>query len=558
METQQLLLYLALGFVCLLIYEAWITDYYTSPRAPAKRTVPSGTSLSADLSGPPDVPTLRRGDDGPPAPLSAATTPAAAASTRVRVTTDVLDVTLDTVGGTVATVDLLDHAVSIDRPDEPFALVSDDPARHLVAQSGLRSTPGTPAPTHREPMRAGGDAFALADADDALRVPLAWRSPDGVTVVKTFAFERGGHEIGVEYRIVNGSATPWTVNQYRQLVRSPATTEERGRLVRTYVGGVVSTSDDVYEKVDFGDMADTDLDVDATNGWVAMIQHWFATAWIPVPGEANAAYTRHLPTEDRYLIGLVSAPVTVPPGETATLSTTLYAGPKVRDELAAAAPNLELTVDYGPLTFIARPLFRVLQAVHSAIGNWGFSIVVVTFMIKAAFHPLSAAGYRSMARMKALQPKLAALKERHGEDRAEMGRATMELYRAERANPLGGCLPMLLQVPVFIALYWTLVESVELRHAPWILWIQDLSIRDPWFVLPVAMAVTMHFQQKLGTPPADPLQAKVMRCLPFAFGAFFAFFPAGLLLYWVTNNALSIAQQRYVTRRVRRTAEAGG
>ena len=569
MENQRLLLYLALGFLGLLIYQSWLEDYAVPPEttiAGAPASV-DGAEAPADLPGAlpeavpgADLPGAPGGEAAPAAPAAAPPPPSEDGATGgelVRVRTDVMDIGIDPVGATIVDVALLDYAVSIDQPDVPFHLVSDDPNRFLVVQSGLQSSAGVPAPTHREPMRAEATEYALADGDDTLEVPFVWEE-GGVRVTKTLTFLRDSYEVGLSYTVENGSGAPYTFNQYRQLKRKPATKDERQQFVHTYIGGVLSNPEDVYQKVDFGDMEDSNLEASATDGWVAMIQHYFATAWIPTPSEPNTAYTRHLPAENRYLIGLVSSPATVAPGETSEVFSTAYIGPKIQDRLGAAAPNLELTVDYGWLTIIAQPLFWLLKTIHSVIGNWGFAIIILTFMIKAVFYKLSEASYRSMARMKKLQPKLASLKERHGDDRAAMGQATMELYKKEKVNPLGGCLPMLVQIPVFIALYWTLLESVELRQAPWILWIEDLSIRDPFFVLPVIMAVTMYLQQKLNPAPVDPIQQKVFQFLPLVFGVFFAFFPAGLVLYWVVNNTLSIAQQYYITRHVLAEKPGGG
>jgi len=551
METQRLLLYLSFGFLSLIIWQTWVADYHAPLEPVARESTVGDVGTASPLDAPraPVADGLLNADGDGPGPVPGDTDPAGVGGRLVRVTTDVIDVALDTLGGTIAEVDLLDYDVSIE-DDTPFTLVSSDPAHYLVAQSGLQSSEGVAAPTHRELMQVELDSYALEGGSDTLAVPFTWRSDSGVSVTKTFTFTRGSYDIRIEYLVDNGSTEPYTVNQYRQLKRKPGTKDERQQFVNTYIGGIVSTVEDRYTKYDFGDMEDANLDVDATDGWVAMIQHYFAAAWIPNAGEVNSAYSRHLPGENRYLIGLVSAPIQVAPGAQATLSTDTYIGPKIQDQLAAAAPNLELTVDYGWLTIIAQPLFWLLKTIHSFIGNWGFSIILVTFCIKAVFYKLSEASYRSMARMKLLQPKLASLKERHGDDRAAMGQATMELYKKERVNPLGGCLPMIVQIPVFIALYWTLLESVELRQAPWILWIQDLSIRDPFFILPVIMAATMYFQQKLNPAPVDPIQAKVFQFLPLIFGVFFAFFPAGLVLYWVVNNSLSIAQQYYITRHV--------
>ncbi len=552
METQRLLLYLAFGFVSLLLYQAWVQDYHMPAPTEVSETSDPATSPNAPASD--DA--ASSGDsevDDLPQSTAAATAAATDASeeaesgTRISVKTDILNVEIGTIGGTILGVDLLDYPVSVEKPNEPFTLMSDDPARFLIAQSGLQGRKGEPAPTHREPMQVEQTRYTLEEGADKLAVPLTWESENGIKVIKTLTFTRGSYQVGIDYQIDNGSEKPWVVNQYRQLKRKPDTKDERQQFIYTYIGGVVSTPEDAYEKVDFSDMEEANLDQSVTGGWVAMIQHYFATALIPLNDEVNTGYTRYLAGENRYLIGMVSASQTIAPGASGSFTTRAFIGPKIQDEMAAAAPQLELTVDYGWLTIIAQPLFWLLKTLHGFLGNWGFAIIGVTFVIKAVFYKLSEASYKSMARMKKLQPKLAALKERHGDDRTKMGQATMELYKKEKVNPLGGCLPMIVQIPVFIALYWTLLESVELRQAPWILWIQDLSIRDPYYILPVIMAATMFFQQKLNPAPVDPIQAKVMQFLPLIFGIFFAFFPAGLVLYWVVNNSLSMAQQYYIT-----------
>jgi len=556
METQRLLLYMALGFLSLIIYQNWVQDYHAP--APIER---SASNSAADAPGGVDAgsaaPSAADLPQGPVEATSSAGAGATAAPTAdgssaplVRVTTDVMDIRISTIGATISRVELLDYPVSIDDQDTPFALMSDDPAHYLVAESGLQAANGKAAPTHREPMQAAAESYTLANREESVSVPFTWRSDDGVSVTKTLTFTRGSYEVGLDYRIENGSGESLSVNQYRQLKRKPGTKDEKQQFVNTYIGGILSTPEDVYSKIDFGDIEDEDLSAPATDGWVAMIQHYFATAWIPPEGEVNTAYTRHLANENRYLIGLVSGSQSVPAGGEASFASTAYIGPKIQEKLEAVAPNLKLTVDYGWLTILAQPLFWLLKTIHGFVGNWGFAIILVTFCIKAVFYKLSEASYRSMARMKLLQPKLASLKERYGDDRTKMGQATMELYKKEKVNPLGGCLPMIIQIPVFIALYWTLLESVELRQAPWILWIKDLAIRDPFFILPVIMAATMYFQQKLNPAPVDPIQAKVFQFLPLVFGIFFAFFPAGLVLYWVVNNTLSIAQQYYITRHV--------
>jgi len=552
METQRLLLYLAFGFLSLIIYQTWMQDYHapvpvvrTSAEATGANQLPGIVEGQDQLPNAADLPNAVSGTENRAAPV----TQNSQART-VTVSTDLIDGAISTVGATITRVELKEYPISIEQPDTSFLLVSDEPTHYLVAESGLQARAGEAAPTHKEIMSVEGDTFALADGQNTLDIPFTWVSDSGIKVTKTLTFTRGSYEVDVNYLIENGSGAEWAVNQYRQLKRKPGTKDEKQQFVNTYIGAVVSNEEDRYSKISFGDMEDEDLSIPVTDGWVAMIQHYFAAAWIPAAAEVNTAYSRYLVNENRYLIGMVSASQVIPAGGQGTFTSKAFIGPKIQDKLNAAAEHLELTVDFGWLTIIAQPLFWVLKTIHGFIGNWGWAIIFTTFIIKAVFYKLSEASYRSMARMKLLQPKLASLKDRYGDDRAKMGQATMELYKKEKVNPLGGCLPMIIQIPVFIALYWTLLESVELRQAPFMLWLQDLSIKDPFFILPVIMAATMYFQQKLNPAPVDPIQAKVFQFLPLVFGIFFAFFPAGLVLYWVVNNSLSIAQQYYITRHV--------
>lgn len=547
MDNQRLLLYMAFGFVSLLVYQAWIQDYHMPPPATTQEVVQPGTT--AAVPGGEDLPSAVV-----PGTASVAQAPVidkTIAAPLVKVKTDVMDIEISTNGATIVSVLLNDYPVSIEDQDTPFTLVSNTPERFLVAQSGLFNGDGgnAPVPTHEAVMKVEAESYELGD-QASVSIPFVWTSEDGKTVTKTLTFSKGSYEVLVDYVIDNGSEAPWSVSQYRQLKRKPDTKDEKQSFINTYIGAVVSTPEDRYNKVSFGDMEDEQLNETVTNGWVAMIQHYFATAWVPTPDEVNTAYTRYLPSENRYLVGMISAAQTIPAGGQGRFSTKAYIGPKIQENLAATAEHLELTVDFGWLTILAQPLFWLLKTIHGFVGNWGWSIILLTFVIKALFYKLSEAGYRSMAKMKKLQPKIQELKERYGDDRAKMGQATMELYKKEKTNPLGGCFPILIQMPVFIALYWTLLESVELRQAPWMFHIKDLAIRDPYFILPVVMAVTMYIQQKISAPPLDPIQAKVFQFLPIIMGVFFAMFPAGLVLYWVINNTLTILQQYYITKKV--------
>lgn len=548
MDNQRLLLYMALGFVSLLLYQAWVTDYHMPP--PTAQTTSTGESALVAPGGA-DLPTGVPTADGTGIAAVPAKVDETISAPSVSVKTDVMDVVISTSGATITSVLLTDYPISINEPDTAFTLMSNTPGRFLVAQSGLFNADGSdaPVPTHEVEMSVEAESYELGDKE-SVSVPFIWQSEDGKTVTKTLTFKKGSYEVDVEYLVNNPTDTPWTISQYRQLKRKPDTKDEKQSFINTYIGAVLSTPEDKYRKVTFGDMEDEAINESVTGGWIAMIQHYFATAWVPNKGEENTAYTRYLPSENRYLVGMISEPKTIAAGMQDSFTTKAFIGPKIQDNLKEAGENLELTVDYGMLTILAQPLFWLLKTIHGFVGNWGWAIIFSTCVIKAIFYKLSESSYKSMAKMKKLQPKMLELKERYGDDRAKMGQATMELYKKEKANPLGGCLPMIIQMPVFIALYWTLLESVELRQAPWMFHIKDLSIRDPYFILPVLMAVSMFIQQKLNPAPVDPIQAKVFQFLPLIFGVFFAMFPAGLVLYWVVNNILTIAQQYYITKKV--------
>lgn len=557
MDNQRLFLYMALGFISLLLYQTWLADYAPTPVPQEVSAVEPGADAAANLvAQSEDLPAIPTQSDSP-ASQNTTASPAAniesevvATGSRIVVDTDLVSAVIDTNGGSIVSVSLDKYPVSIDEPETPFVLMSDDPSKFLIAQSGLQSgIEGVSAPTHKSIYVGAQESYTLEGDSSVLRVPLVWEA-DGVKVTKTYVFNNDNYQISVEYLAENNSGKPWSASQYYQLQRKPVTSNESSQFVRTYTGAVISTEEERYQKVDFDDIEDENLSVQNTGGWVAMIQHYFGGAWIPPATSSNRFYTIHLKSVNRFIVGMNSNLVTVADGSTGSFGATAYIGPKVQDYLKEVAPHLELTVDFGWLTILAQPLFWLLKKIHSFVGNWGWAIILLTCLIKLFFYPLSQASYKSMARMKKLQPKLASLKERHGDDRAKMGQATMELYKKEKVNPLGGCLPMIVQIPVFIALYWMLLESVELRQAPWMFWIKDLAIKDPFYIMPVIMGITMFIQQKLNPAPVDPIQAKVFMFLPLVFTVFFAFFPAGLVLYWIVNNTLSIAQQYYITRYV--------
>ena len=548
MDNQRLFLFVALSFVLLMLWQAWVEDY--GPVQPEQQVTPaSGTAQpAAPVAG---------GEDIPSAPAATTVTESAIPETEllksaqtITVETAQYRISINTTGGDLRTADLLDYPETTEPDSPPFRLLNDTLPNIFVLQSGLRTSSGE-EPTHHVVYTAAQTSYRMPEDADELQVPLTWRSPEGVEVTKRYTFHRDSYLVDMEYEVRNDSGDDWHGRQYRQLQRTQVAETGQSTFIYTYMGGVIYSPEEKYEKISFEDMVEQDLDRSITDGWAAMLQHYFVGAIIPERGKQERYYTKTL-SGARYVIGLISETQTVPAGETATFSTQLFVGPKLQDEMKQVAPGLELTVDYGLLTVLAQPLFWLLKTIHKFVGNWGWAIILVTVLIKLAFYKLSETSYKSMANMRKLAPRLQSLKERYGDDRQKLNQAMMELYKKEKINPLGGCLPILVQIPVFIALYWMLLESVELRQAPFMLWIQDMSSPDPFYILPLLMGVTMLIQQKLNPAPMDPIQAKVMMVLPVVFTVFFAFFPSGLVLYWVVNNTLSIAQQWVITRRIER------
>ena len=549
MDNQRMILFVALSFVILLLWQSWQEDYAPQP---VESTTPAETAIPAmpkngdagdDIPGTPDDLAQAR---------AVPETELLKTSGNITIETDLFRVLLDTTGGDLRQVDLLAYPATTEPDSPPFRLLNDSLPNLFIVQSGLRTRSGT-EPTHHVVYSAEQDHYRMADSADELQVELSWRSPEGVEVTKRYTFHRGSYAVDLEHEVRNGSGSDWQGRQYRQLQRTQVAETGQSTFIYTYMGGVLYSPEEKYEKIKFDDMLDANLDRSVTDGWAAMIQHYFVGALVPERGEENRYYTKTL-NNARYVIGLISPGRNIAAGESATFSTRLFIGPKLQDEMKQVAPGLELTVDYGLLTVLAQPVFWLLKTLHGFLGNWGWAIIFVTMLIKLAFYKLSETSYRSMANMRRLTPRLKSLKERYGDDRQKLNQAMMELYKKEKINPLGGCLPILVQIPVFIALYWVLLESVELRQAPFMLWITDMSAPDPFYVLPLLMGATMLIQQRLNPAPMDPIQAKVMMALPIVFTVFFAFFPSGLVLYWVVNNTLSIAQQWVITRRV----EAGG
>lgn len=552
MDIKRTILIVALAIVAYVLVLKWNQDYgqaalptqhtAASNAAPAlPDTVPAGNNDGSSA----DVPSANA--DASPAELA----PVAVSKDLIRVKTDVLDLAIDPVGGDIVQLNLPQFPRRQDHPDIPFQLFDNGNERTYLAQSGLTGANGPDARSTGRPVYAAEQkSFQLADGQEQLVVDLKF-SENGVNYIKRFSFKRGEYDLTVSYLIDNQSGQAWSGNMFAQLKRDassdPSSSTATG--TATYLGAALWTPSEPYKKVSMKDIDKGSLKETVSGGWVAWLQHYFVTAWIPAKSDNNVLQTRK-DSQGNYIIGYTGPALSVPAGGKVETSAMLYAGPKIQSKLKELSPGLELTVDYGFLWFIAQPIFWLLQHIHSLLGNWGWSIIVLTMLIKGLFFPLSAASYRSMARMRAVSPKLAALKERFGDDRQKMSQAMMELYKKEKINPLGGCLPILVQMPVFLALYWVLLESVEMRQAPWMLWITDLSIKDPFFILPIIMGATMFIQQRLNPTPPDPMQAKVMKMMPIIFTFFFLWFPAGLVLYWVVNNCLSISQQWYITRRI--------
>jgi len=469
---------------------------------------------------------------------------------RVRVITDQLDLVIDAQGGDIRDAKLLTYMATEDH-SKPFHLMNDAGPLVYMAQNGLATQPSAklPAPTHKDIWQVKQAEYVMTG--DTLEVPMTWER-DGVKVTKTYKFTKGKHLIDVVYKVENNATENWAGSLYSQLVRNAYNPEESW-MMYTYTGPVLydGNAEEKYVKHSFDDLNTSPVTGKAvTGGWAAMIQQYFLTAIVPDQGAQNNYFAKPV-GEGRYAVGVVEPLVTIPAGQSAEISSQLYIGPELQDVLADIAPGLELTIDYGVLTFLAEPLFWILDTIHEYVGNWGVAIIILTILIKLVFYKLSETSYRSMARLRKFQPKLQQLKENYGDDKVIFQQKMMKLYKEEKINPLGGCLPILIQMPVFIALYWVLLYSVEMRQAPFMLWIQDLSAMDPYFILPVLMGITMFIQQKLN-PSAmmDEMQQKVFKLLPFIFTFFFLWFPAGLVLYWLVNNILSVGQQYYITKKI--------
>jgi len=558
MDNFRFILILALAFIGLMLYQAWQVDYGFNPsdggQTPITELPDTSTSTPTTVSSSSNLELPTPKEDLQASPVDLPNTPNRrflSSDSRLYVETDVFKLEIDTSGGDIRRVDLLQYPVAADKPDEPFRLMNEELPNLFVAQSGL--LPAQNAPTHLALYQSEQSSYRLEPGNDSLDIKLHWQNDKGIKVTKIYTFHRGSYVIDVKYLVDNQSAEPWAGQLYGQFQRTQADLGG-SRFIYTYMGGAISSPETLYEKIPFDDIEDSSFNQENrpawAEGWIAMLQHYFVSAWVPKPEQVHKYYTKMLKDGNRYVLGFYGPKQVVAPGTQEIFNIALFVGPKLQNKLLELAPGLDLTVDYGWLWFIAQPLFWVLEWIHDWTGNWGWSIILLTIMIKLAFFHLSATSYKSMANMRRLQPRMITLKERFGDDKTKLNQAMMELYKKEKINPLGGCLPILVQIPVFIALYWVLLESVELRQADFMWWIKDLSNPDPFFVLPLIMGATMLVQHFLNPAPIDPIQQKMMMMLPIVFTVFFAFFPAGLVLYWVANNVLSITQQWVITKKI--------
>jgi YidC/Oxa1 family membrane protein insertase len=557
-NNPRIYLWIALALMAWLNWDAYQRDYAPGPTAITNTTHSANPNPSSAAASSNDLANQIPQAGKETAPASNATaTPAAANSTDtsapaassapvVHVRTDVLDIDISTLGGTIQRADLLKYP-KVKGESAPVRLENqDDPLTTYLLQSGL--TGSQPTPSHLTPLQSAKSDYQLGN-DNELRVPLTWTNDKGVQVTKTFVFKRGEYAIDIEYDVENHSDAPWSAAPYAQLLRNDPRTKRSMFNVETYAyHGPAFYDGKKYKKLDTADSTDSRLSVDVTNGWIAALQHHFVSAIVP-PKDQKYHFTLKA-DGDRFSLAAMGDTHTVAPGASAKFGTDIFVGPKLQRQLKATGPELARVTDYNYLYILAQPLFIVLDTVDRFFGNWGVAIILVTFLLKLCFYPLSEASGRSMAKMKQLQPRIKALQDTYKDDSEKRGRAMMELYQREKINPVAGCLPIIIQIPVFLAFYWVLLESVEMRQAPFAFWIHDLSSRDPYFVLPLIMAAAMFGQYKLNPAPPDPVQAKVFMFMPLVMSFMFAFFPAGLVLYWVTNTCLSIAQQWNINRRI--------
>jgi len=557
-DIRRTLLWVVFTMSLVLIWDAWnkhtgqasIFGGSAPPAVTAGVDPATPSSAAAGVPAPAAVPTPAGATPGAAATLPTPTQ-AVPSGERVTVTTDVVKATFSSQGGTLIQLELLDYRDHAD-PSRNVLLLDQSARRLYVAQTGLISSQsGVSLPNHLTPMTLVPGERTLAPGAQELTVRFEAAGPDGVTLAKTYTFRRGEYTVGVRHELGNSGADAVTPQLYLQLARDGNPPEGESSFYFTFTGPAVYTDAGKFQKIDFKDIAEGDAThaKSANDGWVAMVQHYFASAWL-VPQAGPREFRTARVADNHYTVAMVLPLGELAPGATLVHEATLFAGPQEENKLAALAPGLDLVKDYGWFTVLSKPLFWLLDKLHGVIGNWGWAIVALVVLLKIAFYWLNASAYRSMAKMKAVAPRVTELRERYKDKPQQMQQEMMRIYREEKVNPLGGCLPILVQMPFFIALYWVLLSSVEMRNAPWILWITDLSAKDPWFILPVLMTLSSLFQVWLNPRPPDPMQAKLMWFMPLAFGIMFFFFPAGLVLYWLTNNILSIAQQWFINKQL--------
>lgn len=555
METKKLVLIIIFSTSLLFLWEAWQKEL--QPPMPAEVTPGVTSSSTNQRHDPLPVPgdeLVSSAESGniPGVPGTTGGTPSVTPNLftigkKIQVRTDLIIAEIDTAGGDLRQLGLLTHPSKEDK-NKPYQLLSDNAARFHVAQSGLV---GEDMPNHKTQFTVESNTYnyELGTGQDKVVVRLLAPRINNIQVAKVYTFHRGTYVIDVTFEIHNESSTSIQPFSYFQMLRDANTPAGSAFMMQSYTGPAMYTDAEKFQKIAFSDIDQnqTEYPTNSDNGWIAMLEHYFLTAWLPEQQTPREYYAKRL-APNQYTAGVITPVGTIESGQTKDFSMKLYAGPQEQNKLAELSPGLELTVDYGWLTVLAKPLFWLLSFYHSWVGNWGFAIILLTLTVKLIFFPLSAAGYRSMAKMRVVTPKLQRIREQYGSDKQRMNQAMMDFYREEKINPMGGCLPILVQIPVFIALFWTLLAAVELRYAPFVLWITDLSAPDPYYVLPLVMGISMWIQSKLSPTPADPIQAKVMQIMPIAFSVFFFFFPSGLVLYSLVNNILSIAQQWQITR----------
>ena len=565
MDNQRLLIWATFGFLLWITWQTWQEDYATPP---ADVAAPPGLDIPAEADDTPpampaaDVPTDPSTDaDSPPAlspaePDQAPSVSAEPDAASIMVSTDVLDIRISTRGGTLTHAVLKDYPVAKDRPDELVELLTPSPNQLGQIRTGLNDDGDAAKADHNAIYETARTSYDMGSADELI-VPLTWSNDAGVTVEKTLRFTRGSYRIDVSHRVINNGTERWRGAEYGQIRRRSFELERSMFDVDSYsFDGPIIYDGDKAEKLDRDDlMDDGPFQIDARNGWVASIQHHFLSALVP-PADASYSYSVRVRDSVATSTLIAAEASVVAPGSEHTFDTTLFVGPKLQTQLEEIADSMPLTVDYGILNMLSKPLFDILTWIYGLVANWGVAIIVVTILIKLVFYKLTEKSGRSMAKMREIQPRMQALQDRYKDDRQALSQAMMELYKREKVNPAAGCLPILIQMPFFLAFYWVLLESVEMRQAPFALWITDLSSRDPYFILPLIMGAAMLFQQKLNPAPPDPVQARVMQIMPIMFTVFFAFFPSGLVLYWVTNTLLSIAQQWYINKLVHEEAAA--